>query len=337
MKKTYSYSYSPLVFALTIILGLLATTLFVLELGEMSPAQAQAGPCDPASKPPVRPTDPNKPFIRQNETVYVIINSSITATTQINQIGAGLASWNSANSMSGGTGIQFTIGAPPANGPFPGNEQPTVIYFQNANLGNPNVAAQTTYNGHHADGSLASATITFNTGAMASPGNPSSGPFYDPNLPIPPGQSSNGYNTIFQKETEHEIGHPMGLADHNGPNGGSVMNNAAANCANDVCGRKPVNVAPCDRTSSQDVPRPLDTGNGGDPGGGGGGGDSGDCPCGDCTYGCSGGGGDDGSSCGWVDVGGQCYAGVDSYDYYGVLNGHEDGYCDPPQPTVVCW
>jgi hypothetical protein len=326
MKKIYSYS--PLVFALTIILGLLATTSLVLELGEMSPALAQAGPCDPASKPPIRPTDPNKPFIRQNETVYVIINSSITAQTQIDQIGRGLASWNSANSMSGGTGIQFIIGAPPANGPFPSNEQPTVIYFQNGNLGNQNIAAQTTYNGHHGDGSLASATITFNTGVLANPGDPSSGPFYDPSLA--------GYDTIFQKEAEHEIGHPMGLADASGPNGGSVMNNAAGNCANDVCGRKPVNVSPCDRTATQDVPRPLDGGNG-DPGGGGGGGDSGDCPCGDCTYGCSSGGGDDGSSCGWVDVGGQCYAGVDSYDYYGVHNGHEDGYCDQPQPTYVCW
>lgn len=333
MKRLKSlYSFSPVVFCLSIILGLLATTSLVLGISELSPTRAQAPACDPTKKPPVRTPDPSRPFFRQNDIVYVMINSNITSQAQKDQIGRGLTSWGNVDTQPGGSGVTFVIGPPPANGPFPGDNLPTVIYFENGNLGRIPYAS-TVYGGTHADGSLATATITFNTSARTAElaSDPTDGPFYDSSKP--------GYDTVFQKETEHEIGHPMGLGDATGTNQETVMNRSAFDCPNDACGIKPTEVSPCDKAAASEVSRPPDPGNGpgGAGGGGGGGGGTGDCPCGDCAYGCGGSGGGDGTNCDLVDVGGQCYAGVTSYDYYGVENGHEDGYCDPPQSTYVCW
>jgi hypothetical protein len=180
----------------------------VLELGEISPTHAQA-PCNPATKPPVRSPDPTRPFFRQNDNVYVVIETSITAQTQIDQIWRGLASWTNV------AGIQFTHGPPPV--PLSAQPAPTIIYFENRDLGRIPYAA-TVYGGTHPDGSLATATFTFNTGGRTAetPGGPNDGPFYNPSLA--------GYDTIFQKQTEHEIGHPMGLGDAIGTNRESVMN-----------------------------------------------------------------------------------------------------------------
>jgi len=328
------HSHSPVVFCLSILLGLLATSSLVLQISEMSPASAQAPACDPTKKPPVRTPDPTRPVFRQNDIVYVMINSNITSQTQKDQIARGLTSWQNVDTQSGGSGVTFVVGPPPANGPFPGDNLPTVIYFQNGNLGREPYAS-TVYGGTHADGSLATATITFNTSARSAElaSDPNDGPFYDSSKP--------GYDTIFQKETEHEIGHPMGLGDANGTNHETVMNRSSFDCPNDSCGMKPTEVSPCDKEAAAQVSRPPDPGDGGSGtgGGGGGGGGSGDCPCGDCVYGCGGSGGDggDGTNCDLVDVGGQCYGSVDSCDYYDVLNGHEDGYCDPPQSTYICW
>ena len=62
----------------------------------------------------------------------------------------------------------------------------------------------------------------------------------------------------------------------------------------------------------------------------GGGGDN--CPCGNCESGCDDGGGE----CQLIDVEGQCYAGVDYYDSYGVLINSDPPYCDPPTQQYYC-
>lgn len=131
----------------------------------------------------------------------------------------------------------------------------TFLHFQSGTLYNPdgtvatNFAASFHASSTNPDGTVQSATITFNTnGALANPGDPALGiqpgtdPFYDP--------TKTGYDTIFEKESEHEMGHPLGLTDMNGPAGASVMNGDTSNCPNDNCGRKPVGVTPCDRDVS---------------------------------------------------------------------------------------
>jgi len=321
MKQLRSlYVYSRTVFCLIMMLGLLTVTCVVLEFGEVS-TQAQS-PCNPETKPPVRSPDSTRPFFRQGDTVYVVIESSINAQGQIDQIWRGLNSWSNV------AGIQFTPGPPPV--PHSSSD-PTIIYFQNANLGRVPYAS-TSYGGTHGDGSLANATITFNTSARTgeTASSPNDGPFYNPSLP--------GYDTIFQKETEHEIGHPMGLGDALGINGETVMNRSAYDCPNDNCGMKPVEVTPCDKSAAGEVQRvpPPDPGGGFGDGGGGGGG-NGDCPCGDCVYGCDGYGGGDGTNCDWISVGGQCWAGVEYYDSYGVLEYSDPPYCEDPQYVSVCW
>jgi uncharacterized membrane protein YgcG len=142
----------------------------------------------------------------------------------------------------------------------------------------------------------------------------------------------------------HEIGHTLGLGEcTNCAARSSVMVGGAAvrnpdgtitRLYNDTSTGL-VGPTPCDDQvvkqgagyNPATVNQPVE-GGGGDGGGGDGGGGDG------------GGGGDDGgdgSNCGWVDVPGQCYAGVDFYDRYGVLQYSEPGYCDPPQSTYVCW
>ncbi|MDT5270846.1 MAG: hypothetical protein QOH49_3032 [Acidobacteriota bacterium] len=258
-------SFLPRAFLLVVALELLALAAVAPNLSGLWTTHAQTSTCAAGAQPP---TDTSHAIIRSGEIVYCIIDNSITDQNEINQISRGLDSWNAQNSSS----IQFVLGAPPANGPFSTGVENTVFVFQNGNLGNTPYA-QTEFTSTHADGSLASATITFNTGG-ARASQTGTAPFYDPNLPVPPGMSSNGYDTIFQKETEHEIGHPMGLNDADGPDGGSVMNRAAWGCPNDTCGRKPLGVTNCDGSTAQQVSnRPLPyTGYTGGGGGGGGGG-----------------------------------------------------------------
>jgi hypothetical protein len=121
--------------------------------------------------------------------------------------------------------------------------QINVVHILNTTLTNPDgsvntsTAARTVYNRFDNTTNTAyDVTIFFNTGGtLSNPADPNSGPFYNPALP--------GYDSIFQKETEHETGHGMGLADVD-PNcqqsGQSVMNRSVADCPNDNCGMSPL-------------------------------------------------------------------------------------------------
>lgn len=93
------------------------------------------------------------------------------------------------------------------------------------------------------------AIILINTRALADPLSPTTGPFYDSQAP--------GYDTVFIKKIEHEIGHGLGL-DHPTAQqpGQSVMNRSVVcpNAApNDACNESPTDITPCDSTKVQEV------------------------------------------------------------------------------------
>ena len=90
---------------------------------------------------------------------------------------------------------------------------------------------------------LREVTVFFNEAVLANPVDPNSGPYRDPTKP--------GYDTIYEKNTLHEVGHPMGLNDVPAANreaGKSVMNQGVPNCPNDSgpCSKQPLDVQPCD-------------------------------------------------------------------------------------------
>lgn len=174
----------------------------------------------------------------------------------------GLNEWSNRNETNG-SGVYFSDQDTPSEAGPDG-----AIYFTNGTL-DPAITSHEDYTANP-DGTIATMTFTFNTQALVDPSDPNSGPYYDPNLPVPPGASSNGYDTVFQKKTEHGVGHGMGLNDVPQPQtaGNSVMNNAVANCPNDVCGNEPVDITNCDNSVVQTVPNyaaPAPTGGGGDP------------------------------------------------------------------------
>ncbi len=212
--------------------------------------------------------------------VYVDIDVRIQGTDEARQIIAGIGSWNQRN-QANGSGVNFIIGPPPQTGTY------NVLHATNTTLTNPNgsvnhtTVARTVPNRFdNATSTLNDATIYFNTGgALADPDHPdTSGPYYDP--------TQSGYDSIFQKETEHETGHDMGLSDVDPTcqqSGQSVMNHAIVpGCPNDNCGAKPLTVSQCDSDAVSTVPNYQPQPNGGgnppptyggnyDSGGGGGG------------------------------------------------------------------
>lgn len=228
--------------------------------------------------PPPVDTNPDHHKFRQGDTVHVIFDN--LPSGQQTQVERALASWNLANSQNGSSVTFDEMGPPPE-----GDPGYTFLHFQSGTLYNPdgtvatNFAASFHASNTYPDGTVQSATITFNTnGALANPGDPALGippgtdPFYDP--------TKSGYDTIFQKESEHEMGHPLGLGDTNGAAGASIMNSDTFNCPNDNCGRKPVGVTPCDG----DVSGQFYSGGTTPPVSGGGGGESSCEPTG-CAHG----------------------------------------------------
>lgn len=102
----------------------------------------------------------------------------------------------------------------------------------------------------NSDGSLARATITFDT-------RPEAGT--DP--------TRAGYDTIWDKISLHELGHTMGLdhPDFSEETAGRTVMNSAAN-VNDQLNNIPTTLQPCDRTAIQSHPQYASSpGGGGDP------------------------------------------------------------------------
>jgi hypothetical protein len=231
---------------------ILTAAITVFALAGASATFAQT----PCATPPV---DTSHAVFRAGGTIWAQFDSTITAD-QRNQIRAGLSSWNDRN-QANGSGVFFQDHDVPGEMGVDG-----VVTFTNGTLA-PGMISGETYDSTHPDGTIASMTITFNTQGATVTGVAGAAPYYNPTLA--------GYDSIFRKNTEHGIGHPMGLNDMPRPQtaGASVMNNAVPNCPNDNCGNEPVGVTPCDGAAVSQVPYyapPLIP----PPGGGG---DSGTC------------------------------------------------------------
>jgi hypothetical protein len=220
---------------------ILICCVFALVLGTLSvigTGYAQSSPCPPTGGP--QPS--GSPAFAPNDTVYVTIDPNSNPAIndfELQQIVRGLNSWSAANAQNG-SGVTFTTNPQPS-------EFSTSLLVRNGTPSNPAAVASFTRRAINSNNNITAATITLNVaGGLADPNNPSSGPYYDPNAPNPPGSNTNGYGTVFQKEVEHEIGHGMGLTDASGTDHESVMNQAVANCPNDQCNAKPTDVSPCD-------------------------------------------------------------------------------------------
>ncbi len=170
---------------------------------------------------------------------------NITDPAIQSQIKAAADKWTAANS-SNGSGVSFVLGPPPQGATGYG----TVTFQTGAVSGG---IANTSYSGVSGS-TFTGATITFDTSQQA---------VYDP--------SSAGYDTMFLKQTLHELGHTMGL-DHppnptgNGcdqPDGASVMNYTCN--TNDSANNMPTDVTTCDnqtvnqRPPFQPTPTPTPT------------------------------------------------------------------------------
>lgn len=231
---------------------------------------AQSTPCATGvAKPGVTPPNQTAHF-PAGFTVYVTIDPTMQPYAA--QVKAALDNWNTAN-QTNGSNIFYDYNNAPQNEPN-GSAAATLLVTQgvvNVAGSSPptpstQIAAQTQPQRTYADGTLQSATVVINTATLASPNNPSSGPYYDPTLP--------GFDTIFEKQMAHETGHMEGLTDavpiNQQQSGASAMNNGTAGCPNDVCptgrsGDMTTGPTPCDNSVVNQVYPP---GSGGAGGGG---------------------------------------------------------------------
>ena len=202
--------------------------------------KAQSSPC--SGTPP--PTDTSHPIFKPGAKVFVQYDDSLSSTERTQALAA-LNSWTAANAQNG-SHVTFED--------QDGNADASV-YITNGSLA-PGIIGRETYNAG-ADGFIETMSLTINTDGATVTGNAGDAPFYQSGQP--------GYDTIFQKEIEHGLGHGMGLNDATNPQtlGDSVMNNEPPNCPNDSCGSKPTNVTPCDssvvqgETTYQPTPTPT--------------------------------------------------------------------------------
>jgi len=168
---------------------------------------------------------------------------NITDPTIQSQIQAAADKWTAANS-SNGSGVRFVLGPPPQGATGYGT-----ISFQTGSV--PDGIAFTSYSGTNGS-TFSGATITFDTSQQGA---------YDP--------GSAGYDSMFLKQTLHELGHTMGLNHPPNPtgngcdqtDGASVMNYACN--ANDSANNMPTDVATCDNQTvnqlAQYQPTPTPT------------------------------------------------------------------------------
>ena len=213
--------------------GLLGLCL-LLSVTIYRPSSAQTSPC-----PEFRLGATFTP----GETVYVDIAPQIKGTPQEQQIKIALDRWSYANTHYNSVGITFNYTVPLQSVPLTA----TVLHFANQAFTLPDGVGPDPFARARFDrvsvnpnGSLHEGTIYFNTIATNFGGD--GGPFYDPN--------KLGYESVYIKESLHEIGHPMGL-NHpkNQQPWQSVMNNSS-DCPNDLCpdgtSNMPEDITPCD-------------------------------------------------------------------------------------------
>ena len=183
----------------------------------------------------------------QGATVYYSLDSSLDASPggQQDQIKKGLAAWTTANA-SNASNVAFLAAdqTHPATLTFQANTQQSSVPAGWAN--NPSL---------NSSGNIASPiTVNIYVNARVSCGTTLTCAIYNPNVA--------GYDTIFQKVAEHEIGHGMGLDDvaqdatktcGGQTAGASIMNGIG--WANDTtCNALPIQPVPCDNNTVSSEP-----------------------------------------------------------------------------------
>jgi hypothetical protein len=176
----------------------------------------------------------------RGDTVYVIIASNFPAGV-VPQIIAGFQSWNSANPINNSR-VTFRFDAPPSGA--------KTVHVSYRVLNPATEGHWTPVNWDPATGVLISGNIEINSAARVVDRelNLTDRPWFDPSLP--------GYDTVFKKVTEHEIGHGFRLNHPLEQQAGmSVMNSDELDCPNDMCNEHPSDgVQPCDNNSINQVP-----------------------------------------------------------------------------------
>lgn len=173
----------------------------------------------------------------QGQTVYYMLDSSIATDDIKTPVWNAITAMNNAASQNG-SGITFA----PADADY----GPNVGFSTTADASNQHPAGWVERPITDSRGNIIGPVqIYFNLGAM---GTDLGGTLYnDYDLAAP------GYDTIFEKETEHELSHSLGLNDvpmdvtqpcGGQTPGGSVMNGPCG--SNDSYGNMPVSLTPCD-------------------------------------------------------------------------------------------
>lgn len=192
------------------------------------------------------PEENNRPNFAEGETYYVDIDVRFRGTPTGAQIEQAFNDWTNANARNNGSNVRFVVFNSWSEVPPGAN---LIHVSQKSILGDmlePQWHVRARIESVRVEGAtLREATIFFNTNALADPTNPSSGPFYNPDLP--------GYNSVYAKATRHEVGHGMGLDEPLAQQPrGSVMNGSAT-CANDNCNFLPDAITDCDNQKVNEV------------------------------------------------------------------------------------
>lgn len=207
----------------------LKITVFVLFIFSTSATFAYSQGC-------LIPDPGSLPHFEQGATYYYSFNG--ISGSQRTQIETALGNWNTSNLNQNCSRVYFALGPAPEAG--------NTLQFNNTTL--PGGAAAQFNPNYVFNGIVYDATINFNPNLRFSDGRL----FYDPNQP--------GYNTVYIKQTMHEIGHGMGLTHYtsnhpdacrNPPNtaddqiaASSVMNDGCD--VNDSGNNQTTNVTNCD-------------------------------------------------------------------------------------------
>jgi hypothetical protein len=208
--------------------------LLVLTLPELTTVHTQT--TNPCPEPTFGKT------FEQGDTIYLDLGPFPDNVKE--QIKRALGKWDFANTHNNTSNVRFNTTVNPWT--LPGH--PSLIHVAKKTFFNPDGSVDHTtvaetiavrWEGNN----LREVTVFFNEAVLANPSDPNSGPYQDPTQP--------GYDTVFEKTTLHEVGHPMGLDDvpvERRQAGASVMNLGVPNCPNDQapCGKKPTDIQPCD-------------------------------------------------------------------------------------------
>ena len=174
-------------------------------------------------------------------TVYYNFGN-ITDPTQRQQIQTAIDNWNAANSNNNSR-VQFSSATPPQGA--------RTLTFQNGSLPSNPAFTATTINLQTKE--ILSATITFDLQNTTSTGVP----WFNP--------VGSGYDNVFTKAAQHEIGHTMGLNEAPAPNGVCAQTDGAT-VMNGMCGSNdsgnnlPTIIPACDNnTLNTSYPPPIPT------------------------------------------------------------------------------